>query len=470
MKWVRKCARAEIITVLALAVVLIGLFAVSPSVGVADNGDFERVMQSTGLDFAQDMTNDFFYDYVHPVLRMYPIGLWGTGAYATTHVIPVRLARLVNRIVYSGEYFHTLSLAFVYAMLLLIGAYLIVKNCKTKNRWINAGIVAACVWVFGDATNLVYFNSLYGEACSYVFLLLTLGLGLEAARTGGKRWASICFFIAALMLFDSKLQYTLLSPLLLLFAIPLARAFGNRRLVAAALGITLLMSVGIYVIAPPQLGKDTLYNSVFYGILKDSKTVAADVEDLGLPPDLADLAGTNAYSNLQEIDIKGEEFNQHFFKKMGRSKVIVFYLTHPLRLIEKMELTADMAYDNNIGMMGNFQKHDALVPHQHNTFFTSYNAFKAAVYPNDFWFIVIFYFLYFAYLIAAAVRDTNRQTRLRRLLLLMILVLGVIQFPLPIIGNGEADIAKQLFLFNATFDIALLAAVYAGIKRWMLNV
>ena len=470
MNWIKKYARAEIAAVLALTIVLIGLFVVSPSAGVADNGDFERVMRSTGLDFVQDTATDYFYHYVHPVFRMRPIGLWGTGAYATTHVIPVRLARIVNRLIYAKDYFHTLTLAFVYAILLLIGVYLIVKNCKTKNKWVNAGIAAVCVWVFGDATNLVYFNSLYGEACSYVFLLLTLGLGLELIRQNGKRWVIVCFFISALMLFGSKLQYTLLSPLLLFIAIPLARIFGNKRLTAAALGITLLLSIGIYVIAPSQLGKDTMYNSVFYGILKGSKTVAADVEDLGLPAGMAALAGTNAYSDLQEVDIKSAEFDQQFFQNIGRGKVIAFYLMHPARLIEKMELTADMAFDNTIGMMGNFQKQDVETPHQHNTFFTSYNWFKAAAYPNSFWFIVILYLLYFAYLIAATVRDTNQKTRLRRLLLLMILVLGVIQFPLPIIGNGEADIAKQLFVFNATFDIALLAAGYAGIKRWVLKI
>lgn len=470
MAWMKRLAKAEVFAVAALAAVLLWLFAVPPSVGVADNGDFERVMASAGLYYAQDTAADYFFDYVHPILKLKPIGLWGSGAYATTHVILVRVARLVNRLVYSGEYFHTLSLAFVYGVLLLIGVYFIVKNCKTKNKWVNAGIAAVCVWVFGDATNLVYFNSLYGEACSYVFLLLTLGLGLEAVRQGGKRWAVVCFFVAALLLFGSKLQYALLAPLVFLFAIPLARAFGKRRIVAVGLGVTVLVSAVIYFIAPPQLGKDTLYNSVFYGILKDSDTVAEDVADLGLPTELAKLAGTHAYSDLEGIDIKGETFGQQFFQKTGRGKVIAFYLTHPVRLIEKMELTADMAYDNTIGMMGNFQKGDAQVSHQLNTDFTSYNMVKAAVYPNSFWFIVCFYLFYFIYLIAAAVRDTNRSTRLRRLLLLMILLLGVIQFPLPIIGNGEADIAKQLFLFNVTFDIAVFAALYAGVKRWILRV
>ena len=40
------------------------------------------------------------------------------------------------------------------------------------------------------------------------------------------------------------------------------------------------------------------------------------------------------------------------------------------------------------------------------------------------------------------------------------MIIGIIQFPLPIIGNGEADIPKQLFIFNTTFDISLLGILW----------
>jgi hypothetical protein len=32
------------------------------------------------------------------------------------------------------------------------------------------------------------------------------------------------------------------------------------------------------------------------------------------------------------------------------------------------------------------------------------------------------------------------------------MLIGAIQFPMPFVGNGQADTSKQLFLFNFTFD------------------
>lgn len=465
MKYTKRLLRAEVVAVALLFVVIIGLFFVSPSVGVADNGDFERVMRPVGLDYAGDISQNYFYNYSNPIFKMKNIFLWGTGNYATTQVIPIRIARIINRIFYSQEYFHTLSLAVVYSFFMLWAVYLIVRNIKTKNKYFNGLIVLFCVWIFGDATNLVYFNSLFGEACSYVFLLLMLGTGLEMIRRDFEKKPLIFFFFAAAMFFGSKLQYTLLSPLLLFIAVPVYKRYNLKKVISLCMGITIALSCLIYFIAPSQLGKDTKYNSVFFGVLKNSPNVEQDLKDLRLPAYMAPLAGTNAYDNVTTVDVEGVQFEKDFYEKVGRGKIMLFYLSHFDRLIDKMELTANKAYDNKIGMMGNYKIEDANKPHQLNDRFTSYNEFKKVVYPNSFWTIFLFYIVYFAYLIITMLKSEYNKAFYKRLLLLMILLLGVIQFPLPTIGNGEADIAKQLFIFNATFDIAVFGALYAFAKR-----
>jgi len=44
-------------------------------------------------------------------------------------------------------------------------------------------------------------------------------------------------------------------------------------------------------------------------------------------------------------------------------------------------------------------------------------------------------------------------------LLWCICFIGLLQFPLPVVGNGEADTYKQLFLFNITYDIVILTSI-----------
>lgn len=461
-----KFIKAEIFAVILSLIVITVLFFIPPSVGVADNGDFERVMTSVGLDYAEDISQNYFYDYTHPILKMKSIFLWGSGSYATTHIIPVRLARIINHIFFSNQHFNMLSLAGVYSISFLIAIYLIVKYLKTNNKFINAILAVVCIWIFADATKIIYFNSLYGEACSYVALLLMLGLGLKMIRSDFKKTDIILFFISAALFFGSKLQFALLTPIIILIVIPLYKKRNTKILVSLLLGITIAISCFIYTIAPPQLAKDTLYNSVFYGIFKDSPDVNQDLKDLGLSEYMAPLSGTNAYDKIDSIDVKGEQFEKDFYNKISRSKVIFFYITHFNRLIDKMQLTASLAHDNKIGMMGNYKYEDAKSPHQLNSHFTSYNQFKKAVYPNDFWFILCFYIIYFTCIIITLIKSKNPITKNKCLLLATILLIGVAQFPLPILGNGEADIAKQLFIFNATFDIAVFAGVYAITKKF----
>ena len=463
----KKIIKTESVAVLAMAVILICLFFVPPQAGVADNGDFERVMSATGMKSFSMPFADQFYDYANFTYEKQPIFLWGSGFYATTHILPIRIARLFQW----GSIFDTRVLAVVYSLLFLLGMFLIIRNTKQKSWIANSLLAVLAVFVLCDSTQTVYFNSFYGEAASYCGLLLMLGcaLILVNGKVNGK--TLLAFFLSAFLFFGSKLQYTLLSIFMILFLLPLFLAYPKyRRQIVAGLLTVVLITGAIYFIAPPQLGKDTQYNSVFYGILKDSPDVAGDLKSLGLPAEYAVLAGTNAYTPNPPIDVKSLQFEQNFYEAVGRGTVIRFYLTHPARFIEKLQLTTQNAFDNTLGMMGNFQKKDGMEPHRLNHFFTAYNTVRKTVFPNDFWFLFGYYLLYFILLVFLFIKKKN--TRQGVALLGFIMLLGIAQFPLPILGNGEADIAKQLFIFNVTFDISLLAAVWGLIRlilKWRAN-
>ena len=47
---------------------------------------------------------------------------------------------------------------------------------------------------------------------------------------------------------------------------------------------------------------------------------------------------------------------------------------------------------------------------------------------------------------------------------IFVILMGLIQFPMPYIGNGAADISKQLFLFNISFDFGLTVLIYMLFK------
>ncbi len=57
----------------------------------------------------------------------------------------------------------------------------------------------------------------------------------------------------------------------------------------------LLGSAAMYLFAPKELKEINMYQTVFYGVLKDSPTPAQDLKELGLPPELAVLQNTNFF-------------------------------------------------------------------------------------------------------------------------------------------------------------------------------
>jgi len=44
-------------------------------------------------------------------------------------------------------------------------------------------------------------------------------------------------------------------------------------------------------------------------------------------------------------------------------------------------------------------------------------------------------------------------------------VIGAISFLIPVIGDGEADLSKHLFLFNAVFDVMFVSGILWIVHR-----
>ena len=55
-------------------------------------------------------------------------------------------------------------------------------------------------------------------------------------------------------------------------------------------------------------------------------------------------------------------------------------------------------------------------------------------------------------------RAGDERSRLMTLVFLAVLLTGVLQYPLPFLGNGYADTNKQLYLFMLCHDVCMLWA------------
>lgn len=441
-----------------------------PMPGVADQGDFQRVMSVTGLDeITQKSSSDpHWYKYVTTEYKYASLKLYRLiGIVPTTSMIyPITLARELCKLI-GRQFFSTRMLAAVYAVMYISGLYMCIKWIRPKRLTTGIFFVILSVFILMDGNYIIWFNSLYGEPMMMVGLILFIASVLYVCAHMEEHHNKGVFFVftGALLFLGAKLQCFVALPLIGIVLVRLAllqKKSCDRGVPLRALVLLLAIYVGgIYVQLNNSCGVDTKYNSVFYGVLKTSDNPKKDLAVLGLPSDMAVDAGKHAYLPKEQYakyvpwsDVTEKEFNQ----KISNFKLLKFYMLQPNRLIKGMEYTASQCFDTQ-GFLGKYE--ESAVKEYTYTFsrFTLWSEFRNSKLPKKIYFIIPFYVFVIAISVVEYLRrKDNIKGKLHIELLWVIVIISLLQFPMPYIGNGEADTQKQLFLFNYTFDIIFLVA------------
>lgn len=459
--------RSETYFCLLLAGLLAAVLFSPDIAGVADNGDFNRVLRPT-LMWYQDGLSDAqrYFNYVMEEYQiLFPGGIL-LPIYLNTHAVVVQFAKILNVLLGSPTVFHIRVLAGVYSVLLLWGAFLLMRGIKSRFLWVNILLFSLVVFVFGDSGHLLYFNSLFAEPAAFVFFLLSAGYALKIVREQELKISSVIFFFCALTMFlGTKAQYAPLAVLFIPIAYYIAKRLPLRRekiAVWAMLGGTVVCSVTLYLVQPAYLDEVTTFDSVFCGIANDPATAGDRLEELGLPREYEVLAGMDGFQAEYPIDIQSEEFRENFYDKIGKGTLVKYYLTHFDLFWQEMERTGKELYYNRPEYLGN-RAESYSAERASYTAFSGYQQIKNAVFPRSVWFILGFFVLYFAGTVWYFIRRKGTRQRTLAVFLMILMVFCAIQYVLPTVGNGGIDIAKQLYLFNVVFDFLLVFAVASGV-------
>lgn len=456
-------------TLIACIIALFTLFS-PPMPGIADQGDFERVMKVTGLSDVKEQDADHWFKYVVTEYKPLPIKYSRLlGKIPTTSMIyPITLGKLLcNMLGYN--YFNTRILAVIYLVMYMTALYVCLRCIHFKHISTAVFFSILSIVVLVDGNYLVWFNSLYGEPMMIVGLLLFISSVLYFwEHRGDKPYIKFLFiFISSLLFLGSKAQCFIALPLIVFIILRVIKI--NRKQIFAKTNIFLIVTIwaltfyvkGIYSKIDVSCGVDTKFNSVFYGILKNSESPKKDLALLGLSPDLSVEAGKHAYlpkdayvKYVPWSDITNKEFNQ----KINNMKLVKFYILQPERLLKGMEYTASKSFHTETSL-GKYEKSKVTNYTPEFNRFTLWSNFRNLRLPKNLSFIVAFYILVSLVSVIEHIKNkSNKTTTLRIEVLWIIMLIGIMQFPMPYIGNGEADTAKQLFLFNYTFDITFLVA------------
>ncbi|MDD7794830.1 glycan biosynthesis hexose transferase WsfD [Clostridium sp. 'White wine YQ'] len=464
--------------VLAFGIIAFVLFKY-PEAGVADQGDFDRVMSVSGLQLPSKdfMDPNFERFYKYPVTD-YKIAPFTIPRILITFT-STSMSYLISIIsfickAFGSDIFKTQYLAIAYGIIYTLSIYLIIRYLNIKNKLTLFLLAALSLFVLFDGNYLVWFNSLYGEPMMITTFTLYIASWIyyiyhRYVLKSEKNIFStiILIFIASFLFLGSKMQVIAALPVILVMLIKLL--YENKNLLRPFKKVICFLLLCILIIYPVQIqlkhkemSKDTQYNSVFYGILKDSENPRQDLINLGLNPDMASEAGkhsyliTSAYTKYIPHTLITEE---DFYNKISSGKLIRFYITHPLRLVKGMEYTANNAFSTGT-KLGKYSKSYSSTPINSFNRFTLWSFLRNNMLPKNLVFISLIYIFaiissLFIYIKRKHLEDLKHKIQL----FWSILFIGILQFPMPFIGNGQADTTKQLFLFNFTFDIVLIVMI-----------
>lgn len=470
LEYIKNNFLIETITVLIMSIILVNTLLITPIVGKCDNGDFGRLYMYGGLSGLSNEYSKMYDGYVHLKYAISNAGIlipFGPNWISGTLLLK---AAVVMSILIPGKFgglFDIRYLALVYSIVFLTAIFIIIEKVKLP-PFLKISACVLIILFFTDTAYISYFNSFFGEAgvIVYFFMNLSSYILLISKNKPSKRYFVLFFLSSGAFLTSKSQELPLLIFMLFIYA-GLYFSYREKELrktiIFGAISVIILCSCS-YCSISLYTNYNNIYQSVFSGVLLDSKTKEKDLEELGVSKDFKCFYRVSFYNRTGKNDPMGSKMLKEFYPNISSIKILSFYLKHLDRLWLRIQISAKNAYTFNKLHKDNFLKGQYNKNKLVNNFRLSLINKFPFLHRNIYVFIV-FSIFYLIINIIYFIKYKDRYIRLLNLMLLFILAAGTAQFILPVIGSGECDFGKHLFLVNLSFDTMFVIALL-----WILDI
>jgi hypothetical protein len=457
----------EIIVLLTIAGILGANLLTLPAIGMADNGDFGRMMAKVGLEHASDNAEERYFNYFERLYRIVP---------ATTPLLGDFLS--------SEAFFHQVAFWFgqpfaqnglwdirflgglhIFALLFAVGCLLAAAR---RLLLIQRFLVAAFLILFlTDLRLMAYLNSFYSEPAFVIFFCFWLAAAVFWIRKPGRNWpAMILYYLLSGLLLTVKTQNTLMGILFAAGGVGIGYLKKDRKQIKVSIALSaalILLTAAYFQLTPQRFKRANLFNIVFHDILATSNT-AETLAFFNLPQDLAAYSGRDYY--MEGGLVNDPEFNRIFFQRTSFGDVIRYYFSHPLWVFQQLDRGSKQIFRMRLDFLGNFEKASGFPPMSQVDGFTFWSDFKDKVLPKNSLFLIGIY----SVSVISGLFFWFRQKAARPYVVVFLVLVGIsaLQFGMTMLVGGMRDPAKQLWQFNLLWD-AIFGFVVVGLVGLLIR-
>lgn len=469
----------EFIFIAVYIIIGINILLGTPHVGLANNGDYWRVVQEVGIEDSIKhlfYNSERFFDYAsdNNVAKV---------KYFSTQIPVVKISKYLSIHFYGKEKYDIHYLGFIYLLISSIGLFLLYDGLRRIFPKYFLITIAFLTFFFSDVGYISYYNSFFGEAALLSFMLLFLGIFVFTVAIGEINFFTLSLITTSAILFVGSKEANVPSGIVLAFLILvtnfLAKNKFNKSLVILSSLVVFVFSIYSYTLIPEEIKKVNEYQAISTGILKFSKTPVEDLKELGFNPALSAIVYTTYYGQNLPFEQDSEFMKKEFYDKFSYFKILKFYLSHPKRLYEVLEVTAANSTMIRPPYLGNHQFSDVKERLTFENKFSAWSSFKKIYMFHSLPALTIFFSLFSLvniYQMLKTFKLEDKKYFIIASLCLFNAITAVINFALPILADGDSDLPKHLFYYNVNFDLMLaisatyLLYVLAKILNWLQKV
>ncbi|WP_297631723.1 hypothetical protein [uncultured Clostridium sp.] len=456
-----------ILTVILAAIIGVNILFVKPIVGMANNGDFFRIMVSNNLYYLRQGPDHqpIYFNYFQPTYGVSNFYNGNPKMIVSTQSLLIKPAMFLERIITGNtSTFDLRYLAFILLCFQLLATYFIMKVfCSYLRSPISKAIISFFyLFVFMDIGYIAYFNSFFGEAVNIPFFLLSVGFLLYMIRFNKITWYNILIFAGtSIVFFGAKQQLAPVGAMLaiLLFRIMYYKRSMEVKIVSIAL-VVIMCASGLYFYAAIKGDFQYInkYHALNRGILLNEKNPDKILSDMGISEQYSLLENTNYFSPITQIDLNNRELVKKYCSQYGVGGILKFYITHPSVMFKMAELGFREGYDIRPNELGNYMVSTGKPPVAKSYFWGGWSYIKAHFLPKSLIASLIYIGIFLYFSVKRYIKG-NDDIKLTEEVYYYVLIVGVSQIAISIIGAGDADLAKHEFMYNMAFDFLFLVCI-----------